>query len=143
MARAIRARRLPDAAPIGAINITPLIDVMLVLLVVIIIAIPVATHKVPVDLPSGDHFDPGPPPAPHKLAIDAKGALYWDGAPIADAALPATLAAMQKDPRSELHMQADGEAPYHRFDETLAVVKRAGITRLGFVGTEQFRDSIN
>lgn len=142
MARAIRARRLPDAAPIGAINITPLIDVMLVLLVVIILSIPVATHKVPVDVLGGDDFSIVPPTL-HKLAIDGKGALYWDGAPIADAALPAALAAMQKERKPELHLQADGEAPYYRFDETLAVVKRAGVTTLGFVGNESFREAVN
>jgi biopolymer transport protein ExbD len=137
MARAIRARRLPDAAPIGAINITPLIDVMLVLLVVIIIAIPIASHKVPVDLPVGHgSVDPQPPAV---LAIDRQGSLYWNGAELTDAALPDKLAALHQS-GAALHLQTDPEARYERFDGVLAVVKRAGITKLGFVGNRPLED---
>lgn len=137
MARAIRARRLPDAAPIGAINITPLIDVMLVLLVVIIIAIPIATHKVPVDLPVGHGTtDPQPPAV---LAIDRQGTLYWNGATLSDAALPQKLAALHQS-GAALHLQTDPEARYDRFDGVLATVKSAGITKLGFVGNRPLED---
>lgn len=137
MARAIRARRLPDAAPIGAINITPLIDVMLVLLVVIIIAIPIASHKVPVDLPVG--HGPTDPQPPAVLAIDRQGALYWNGATLADAALPGKLAALRQS-GAALHLQTDPEARYERFDGVLATVKRAGISKLGFVGNRPLED---
>ncbi|MDF2382962.1 biopolymer transporter ExbD [Nostoc ellipsosporum NOK] len=137
MTRAVRARRIPDTAPIGAINITPLIDVMLVLLVVIIIAIPIASHKVPVDLPAKPGTaDPLPPVV---LAIDRQGALHWNGAALADAALPERLAALQKS-GAVLHLQTDPEARYERFDGILATVKRAGITRLGFVGNRPLED---
>lgn len=138
MIRAVRARRIPDTAPIGAINITPLIDVMLVLLVVIIIAIPIASHKVPVDLPSGRTpvADPLPPSV---LAIDRQGALHWNGVALPDAALPERLAALQKS-GAVLHLQTDPEARYDRFDGILATVKRAGITRLGFVGNRPLED---
>lgn len=137
MARAIRARRLPDAAPIGAINITPLIDVMLVLLVVIIIAIPIATHKVPVDLPVGHGTtDPQPPAV---LAIDRQGTLYWNGATLSDVALPQKLAALHQS-GAALHLQTDPEARYDRFDGVLATVKSAGITKLGFVGNRPLED---
>ncbi|MBN8810469.1 MULTISPECIES: biopolymer transporter ExbD [unclassified Sphingomonas] len=137
MTRAVRARRIPDTAPIGAINITPLIDVMLVLLVVIIIAIPIASHKVPVDLPAGRGTPVPLPPA--VLAIDRQGALHWNGAALADAALPERLAALQKS-GAVLHLQTDPEARYERFDGILATVKRAGITRLGFVGNRPLED---
>ncbi len=137
MARAIRARRLPDAAPFGEINITPLIDVMLVLLVVIILSVPIATHKVPVDLPVGPGtVDPQPPAV---LAIDRQGMLYWNGTTLSDAALPGKLAALQQS-GAALHLQTDPEARYERFDGVLAVVKRAGISKLGFVGNRPLED---
>jgi len=125
------------AAPAPVINTTPLIDVMLVLLIMFIITIPISTHKVPVDLPQGT-----PPtevePTVHQLNLDASGALSWDGRAVADAELPALLAAMQAEANGVLHLRADGEASYRRFDEVLAIVKRAGVTKLGMVGNEQF-----
>lgn len=127
------ARLQPAPEPIATINITPMIDVMLVLIVMLILTIPVMTHKVPIELPQ-----PGPPrEAPdvtHRLDIARDGALAWDGRAIADAELPALLDAVARDGRQVLHMRTDPEARYDRFDETLAVVKRANITRLGFIG---------
>jgi len=138
MARVVRARRIPDTAPIGAINITPLIDVMLVLLVVIIIAIPIASHEVPVDLPAGPNrvVDPLPPTV---LGIDREGTLTWNGEAVRDAALPDRLAALRQS-GAVLHLQTDPEVRYERFDGILAVVKRAGITKLGFVGNRPLED---
>jgi len=127
-----------DYAPIAAINTTPLIDMMLVILIMLIVAIPMTTHKVPLDLPPPD---PGrtPPPPSHRLAIDAGGALAWDGRPLAAAALPARLAALAADPaRPALLLDADGAARYERVDETLAAIRRAGVTRLGFVDNRRF-----
>jgi len=131
--------RVPEPVPFSAINVTPFIDVMLVLLIVMILSIPVATHKLPIELPGET------PPAheveqPHQLAIDRGGSLFWDGARIADAELPARLAALQADDRAVLHMQTDPDARYERFDGVLAVVKRAGVTRLGFVGNQPLPD---
>jgi biopolymer transport protein ExbD len=131
-----RPIRIPDVGP--TINTTPLIDLMLVLLVMLIISIPVSTHKMPLDLPRPDPTPTTPPPV-HQLAIAADGRLSWNGRAIADADLAPRLAAMAADPEAPvLHLQADGEARYQRVDETLAVVVRAGITRLGFVGNERF-----
>ena len=127
------------AAPavMGEINTTPLIDVMLVLLIMMILTVPITTHKVPLDLPQGTAT--GTPPPTHLLAIDAGGALSWDGAPIAAAALPARVSALVRDPAAPvLHLKADAEAPYVRFDETLATIKSAGVTKLGLVGNERF-----
>jgi biopolymer transport protein ExbD len=84
---------------------------------------------------------PGEAPPVHRLSLDAKGALAWDGVGIAAAALPVRLAEMTRDPaRPVLHLRAEAETPYVRFDETLAEVKRAGITRLGLVGNERFAE---
>lgn len=135
----VKAARVPEPVPFSAINVTPFIDVMLVLLIVMILSIPVATHKVPVDLPGA----PKPVPEierPPQLAIDRSGALFWDGRPVADAELPALLAAMQRDAAAVLHMNTDPDARYDRFDGVLAVVKRAGIERLGFVGNRPLPD---
>jgi biopolymer transport protein ExbD len=122
--------------PGPVINTTPLIDLMLVLLVMFIVSIPVATHKVPLDLPSGE---PGPVAVVHRLDLDAAGRLFWDGRPIAEAALPRQLARLAADPGDpELHIAADGATRYERVDETLAAIRRAGITRMGFVGNERF-----
>jgi biopolymer transport protein ExbD len=124
----------PQPEPFSAINTTPLIDVMLVLLIMMIITIPAATHKLPVELPQGR---PGPVlDTPHRLDIAANGALAWDGRAIADAELPALLASIVAT-GGVLHFKADEAARYERFAKVLATVKRAGVTRLGFVGNER------
>ena len=133
----VKAARVPEPVPFSAINVTPFIDVMLVLLIVMILSIPVATHKIPIDLPVGG--DPGIE-RPYQLAIDRAGTLFWDGRRIADAELPGLLAAMQRDAAGVLHMNTDPDARYDRFDGVLALVKRAGIERLGFVGNRPLPD---
>lgn len=126
-----------EPQPFGAINVTPFIDVMLVLLIVMILSMPMATHKVPVDLPQG-----GPAAtddATHRLAIDKAGALSWDGTRLSDAALPAKLAGLRSD-AAVLQLQTDPEARYERFDAVLAAIKRANIVKLGFVGNQPLAD---
>jgi len=123
-------------APAPVINTTPLIDLMLVLLVMFIVSVPIATHNVPLDLPRGE---PGPIAVAHRIDLDADGRLFWDGRPIADAALPSLLARVAADPAEpELHIAAHAETRYERVDQTLAAIGRAGITRMGFVGNERF-----
>lgn len=129
----IKAARHPE--PIGAINVTPFIDVLLVLLIMIILTVPMQSHKVPIDLP-GDGGAVASQPLSHQLDIDRQGGLQWDGRRIADAELPALLARVAADDRTELHLKTDPETRYDRFDAVLAVVKRANITRLGFIGNE-------
>lgn len=126
-----------ELQPIGAINVTPFIDVMLVLLIVMILSMPMASHKVPVDLPQS-----GPSAiddTAHRLAIDREGALFWDGARLPDAALPAKLAGLRSD-AAVLQLQTDPEARYERFDSILAAIKRANIVKLGFVGNQPLAD---
>jgi biopolymer transport protein ExbD len=130
MARAIRHRH-PD--PISAINVTPFIDVLLVLLIMIILTVPIATQKLPIDLPQGPSLPEVPTP-PHKLLIDRQGTLFWDGVQVKDAQLPALLASVAKSEEEVLHLQTDPETRYERFNLILGKIKRAGVTRLGFVG---------
>jgi biopolymer transport protein ExbD len=128
-------------APIAAINTTPLIDMMLVILIMVIVAIPMANHKVPLELPP-----PGPvaaPPPSHLLAIAPDGTLGWDGRPLAPAELGARLRALRSDPqRPVLQLDAAGEARYERVDEVLGEIARAGVTRLGFVGNQRFAEAL-
>ena len=123
--------------PMAAMNMTPLIDVLLVLLVMMILSIPIMTHKLPIDLPPPGPYDPVQH-TQHRIDLGADGRLAWDGVALSDAALPGKLAAMQREPAADLQIAANAAARYERFDQTLATIKRAGITRLGFVGNERF-----
>lgn len=122
-----------EGAPIAEMNIAPLIEVLLMLLVVMLMSLPVLTHEVPMDLPQ-----PAPdrslPITTHRLELTRAGALRLDGVAVAEGALAARLAPIRADAQATLVMRTDPEARYERFDQTLAAVKRAGITRLGFEG---------
>ena len=129
-----------DVQPIADINTTPLVDVMLVLLIMFILIIPVTSHKVPLDLPTGG----GVVPRTHRLDLDAAGRLFWDGRPVGSAELTARLRALAADPADPvLEVNADAETRYARFDETLAAVRRAGVDRLAFVGQDRFAGAID
>jgi biopolymer transport protein ExbD len=143
--RPFRTRAAPqsDFAPIAAINTTPLIDMMLVILIMLIVSIPMTTHKVPLDLPHPSPIPITPPPV-HRLAIQASGALLWDGQALPAAALPARLGALQADPALPvLELDAEGEARYARVDQVLAQIRHAGVTRLGFVGNEGYAAALD
>lgn len=130
-----------DGQPMMEMNTTPLIDVMLVLLIMFIITLPPPTHAVKVDLPVNDPKAIKPPvdPIKNKIAIDPSGTITWNGAPVNDQLLRQyldTSAAMNPEP--ELQFQPDPQARYEVVDKTLAVIKRSNITKLGFVGNEQY-----
>jgi biopolymer transport protein ExbD len=131
-----------DGEPMMEMNTTPLIDVMLVLLIMFIITIPIQTHAVKVDLPQNSN-NPAPvvEPQKNKLYIDASGNVFWNSVQIDDVTLRQYLdASLQQDPEPELHFQPDPNARYDVVDRVLAIVKRANITKLGFVGNEQYRN---
>lgn len=123
--------------PMAAMNMTPLIDVLLVLLIMMILTVPIVTHKVPIDLPQPRPTVPSVHPI-HRIDLGSDGRLAWDGVAIGDAALPAKLATFLREPDADLQIAADAAARYERFDQVLATIKRAGVTRLGFVGNERF-----
>jgi len=127
-----------EPATMSEINTTPLIDVMLVLLIMFIITIPTATHKVPLDLPH-----PTPTPVPerlfHQLDIAADGSLSWNGAALPDSQLEPRLLRLAADPDpAELRLNAASEARFDRIDHILAQIRRAGVERLGFIGNERY-----
>lgn len=124
--------------PMGEMNTTPLIDVMLVLLIMFIITIPVQNHSVGVDLPM-DGGSSAPNPVKNKVTIDANDITYWNGTAVDRLTLRRYLArslAMPVEP--ELQFQPAAEARYVTVDEVLADIRRAGVTRMGFIGNEQY-----
>ncbi|MGU3390652.1 ExbD/TolR family protein [Sphingomonas sp. M1A8_2b] len=132
-----------DDGPMMEMNMTPLIDVLLVLLIMFIITIPIQTHAVKVDLPVNSKNQPQNPvdPQKNKISIDPAGVVAWNGAPVDEVTLRQYLdqsAGMTPEP--ELHFQPDPQARYEVVDRTLAVIKRSAITKLGFIGNEQYRN---
>jgi biopolymer transport protein ExbD len=125
--------RVSDDA-MSQINVTPLVDVMLVLLIIFMITAPVITHRVRVDLPQpGFRAAPEPAPGPIHLAIQANGAMYWNDAPVDELALDAQLAvaALQRTP-PELRIEAADRAPYETVARVLAHAKARGLARISF-----------
>lgn len=132
----------PQHDPIATPNTTPLIDVMLVLLIMMILAIPAAKHTLPVDLPTAGSSTDAPPPV-HELTIAANGALSFDGRNIERAALAPQLRQLVADPaRPVLHLRTDANTRYDQFHGTMGIIKAAGITRVGFVGNDAMRSAI-
>src|SRR5215212_5413117 len=129
------------AEPMMEINTTPLIDVMLVLLIMLIITIPIQTHAVKLDLPVNQPNQPPPPIDPVKniVAINAQDQVLWNGSPLTMPQLRAYLdTTQQMNPIPELHLQPDATARYEIVDEVLAVTKRAHVQKMGFVGNEYY-----
>ena len=134
-----------DGEPMMEMNTTPLIDVMLVLLIMFIITIPIQTHAVKVDLPQNNGPSTPPPIEPDKnrVTIGADGVIAWNGTPIDPVTLRQYLErTVNMSPEPELHFQPDRNARYEVVDQVLAVIKRANVTKLGFIGNEQYRGDI-
>jgi biopolymer transport protein ExbD len=130
-----------SAEPMMEINTTPLIDVMLVLLIMIIMTIPIQSHAVKLDLPQDQQNQTPPPvdPVKNKIVITPQGAVLWNGAPVDLTTLRQYLdLTTTMNPTPELHLQPDPQARYELVDEVLAVTKRAQVTAMGFVGNEAY-----
>ncbi|MCW5636922.1 MAG: biopolymer transporter ExbD [Rubrivivax sp.] len=122
------------AAPMSEINMVPLIDVMLVLLVVFIVTAPLLTHAVKLELPRVNSAPNPPKPGKIDFAIDAAGRRFWNGQPLTRAAAAERFAAAGRaQPQPEIHLRADQAVAYRAVAETLADATRAGLTRIGFV----------
>ena len=136
------ASAIAPAPTMGEMNTTPLIDVMLVLLVMFIITIPVATHSVDIDLPSGRAIDPPIlEPLKNKVVIAPDGSLLWNGEAITQATLASLLVRSRRLPvEPELQFEPDAQAPYDLTARTLRTIEASGVTKFGFVGNERYRD---
>ena len=136
----IRAGTEPDPEPMADINTTPLVDVLLVLLVMLIVTIPIQLQSVSLEMPGRNSPPPAVPPVVVRLDIDAAGRYLWDGDPLADrAALEAKLhaAAAQANP-PEIHVRPDRRAKYDAVAAALSSAQREGLQKIGIVGMEQF-----
>ena len=133
-----------DGAPMIDMNMTPLIDVLLVLLIMFIITIPVATHSVDIDLPQPN---PNPPPEDqiepdkNKLVLTANDEILWNGQTIDESELVRNLQiTMNINPEPELQFEPEALASYELSARVLNVIKASGVTRFGFVGNERYRN---
>lgn len=116
------------------INMTPLVDVMLVLLIIFIITVPVMKHSVNVDLPSAVNQPEFIKPETVRLSIAADGAYFWNGAAISDGELENQLKAeAAKEPQPDLHIRGDKNVRYERVAQAMAAVQRAGVRKIGFI----------
>ncbi|HMM54983.1 MAG TPA: biopolymer transporter ExbD [Candidatus Desulfobacillus sp.] len=126
-----------DSEPGGdltEINMIPLIDVMLVLLVIFIVTAPLLTHAVKVDLPKASSSPNLTQPDNVQLAIDAAGQVFWNGEAVDPAALEQRIkAAAALAPQPELHLRAERSTPYEKVAEVMSAAARDGLTRIGFV----------
>lgn len=131
--------RLPKATT-GEMNMTPLIDVLLVLIVMLILTVPVMTHTTEVDLPAA-----GPPSLAiaerNAVTIDAQDRLFWNGQPVSSETLEAQLVAAARQPdQPEIRFEPAAAASYDRSAKTIALIKDSGVGKFAFVGNERYRE---
>jgi biopolymer transport protein ExbD len=129
-----------DDEPLTEMNMTPLIDVMLVLLIMFIITIPIQTHAVKMNMPVGPSAPPPKPPEIVRIDVDFDGTIGWNGTILADRqeleAKLATIAALSDQP--EVHLRPNKLVTYKVVAMILASAQRLGVTKIGIVGNEQF-----
>ena len=123
----------PDEV-MNEINMTPLVDVMLVLLIVFIITVPVMKHAVNVKLPRASNEIQQTKPETIALSVDAQGHYHWNEAPLQDSELDARLQSeAQKIPQPDLHIRGDKDVRYERVAQVMAAAQHAGIKKIGFI----------
>ncbi|OLL31473.1 biopolymer transporter ExbD [Burkholderia sp. SRS-W-2-2016] len=129
-----------DQALMNEINMTPLVDVMLVLLIIFLVTIPAMQHAVRIDLPRASSQPQTLKPAHVDVAVQADGAVLWDGQPVSDDGLRARIAqAALAQPQPELHLRADRKVPYERVALVMSAAQGGGLTKIGFVTDPQPR----
>ncbi len=123
----------PDEV-MNEINMTPLVDVMLVLLIIFIITVPVMKHAVNIDLPRATNQPQDAKPETIRLSVDASGSYFWNDEAVDDAALAVRLKAeAMKTPQPELHIRGDKDVRYERVAQAMAAAQMAGVKKIGFV----------
>ena len=123
-----------EAAPMSDINVTPLVDVMLVLLIIFIVTAPLLTHAVKIDLPRAAAAPQEIKPDVVTLSLDAAGKTYWNDVEVPESELPSRLAAAaQRSAPPELQLRADRNTRYERIAAVMAAARSAGLLKIGFV----------
>jgi biopolymer transport protein ExbD len=123
----------PDEV-MNEINMTPLVDVMLVLLIIFIITVPVMKHAVNIDLPRATNQPQDAKPETIRLSVDASGGYFWNDEAVDDASLALRLKAESvKTPQPELHIRGDKDVRYERVAQAMAAAQVAGVKKIGFV----------
>jgi biopolymer transport protein ExbD len=123
-----------DNAPLAEINMVPLIDVMLVLLVIFLVTAPMLTHAVKVELPRAVSSATVGKPDTVELSIDAVGSVYWNGQKLDAQGMDERLQkAAAQQPAPELHIHADRTTPYEKVAQVMSAAAHAGVSRIGFV----------
>jgi biopolymer transport protein ExbD len=123
-----------DDGLMNEINMTPLVDVMLVLLIVFMVTIPVIRHAVKIDLPHASSQKEDTKPAHVDVSIQQDGSVLWDGVPVDDNALQLKIAAAaQASPQPELHLNADRHVAYEHVAQLMSAAQRGGLSKIGFV----------
>lgn len=130
-----------EGTPMVEINTTPLIDVMLVLLIMLIITIPIQMHAVQLDMPNPNSPPPDVKPEVVNVEVAFDGAVTWNGTPVANTSqLDDFLAsAANEDPQPELHIRPDPLAKWDVVAKVLAAAQRIGVEKIGFAGNEQYQ----
>jgi biopolymer transport protein ExbD len=125
----------PSASqPMAEINVTPLVDVMLVLLVIFIITAPLLSYAIKLDLPNDPAPAAEPAPATIRLSIDAQGTIHWDADPVTDDQLRSRLASAAAGASvPEVHLRADKATRYERIAFVMSAAQQSGVTKIGFV----------
>ena len=124
-----------DEEPLSAINTTPLVDVMLVLLIIFLITVPVITQSVKVDLPKAANIPTQTKPENVNIAVDADGNVFWNTGmvPTQEALLDRLKAVAVMDPQPEIHVRGDKHTKYEHIGRVIVLCQRSGIQKVGFI----------
>ena len=128
-----------DDAPMNEMNMTPLIDVMLVLLILFIITVPIQTHAVKMNMPIPSNAQPKEPRPPIRIDVDFDGTIGWNGVAVTQDELRSKLAEVAREPdQQEVHLRPNKLVTYKFVAMVMANAQRLGVTKIGLVGNEQF-----
>ncbi len=129
-----RLERRPEAPPMSEINVTPLVDVMLVLLVIFMLTAPLLTSAIRLDLPQAEGLQSGEAPQAVTVALDARGQLFFNDKPVDAATLAQQLeATARRNRETEVQLRVDESIPYGQVVSLMGSAQKAGLTRIGFV----------
>ena len=129
-----------DTPPMSEINVTPMVDVMLVLLIIFMITAPLITHKIAIDLPQASAVKNPDKPDIVTLSIDSTGKMFWNDQPVTDDEWKVRVrSSALKNPQPELHLRAEKTTQYQKLAEVMSDAQGAGMVKIGFVTNPKAR----